>query len=835
MGSGLVFSEHDAKKTTTGMVSGPGLRPGEKGMRRKGEQELDSVRKQLVALLEPKQLPTPLERRHERGGRIREVARRGEKSDKLLPGWSPPNIRRPATAASIRDRSSGRGRADYERSKPRSSSVNGPLPLAGPAGLALRTSSARFKDPWQALALDRGPRPAPAYPETTGDAESRASSVIRDAVEQASHDKQVLSDHRCSADLRSSVRQGHFPHQVQAALLRQGTHDALALLLSERDQLKGEVRVAKAQVKDLVAVQKHLQRTISVHDEDRINLVSDRALGQRQIDSIQDSVQEILVHVERTVEHLHAHTQRVMHDARTSLSKAQSEVTDEKSKLQAQAMVADKLSEWAMHLTAERDAANALAAQKEKHNAELLAELEQRDSVDDLRYDHECNVRDLQRRFTDKKADIVGRFVLQIDGRGLHMALVQWRIQAHEARDASQRARIRAQALQLERANAEALFWRNMYDEMHAQTQQLLGQNSSPAMKLESSAVEQSAGSCESPATTILAASFGGTGLGARLSTVEGLQREITSLRKTLEVVQEAKVDGQSTRGAAGRVDTQIDHACAALESKQMQIVDLHSQLLALKGTVNPHEMEKRLREKERGRERELGTNKARQKAREQKARAKAAAAAEAQILKTLAADQITFEANSAKLTDKGSSLVRRVSPAIRGLGRMVVEIHGHCKCDCGNNDLSHARASAVADRLKEEGCENDFVIVPHADLHPEIRAQMLVRIVPRPDTAGSTRSDEVVRAGDLQRASGKAFKDDNVSSVCGSLMHSSSSGSVSSVDSDTEIVAGQAAMEDVCTADDGSNLEGVKMWAGSGSGKASDPSFAQRCNIRVS
>jgi outer membrane protein OmpA-like peptidoglycan-associated protein len=358
---------------------------------------------------------------------------------------------------------------------------------------------------------------------------------------------------------------------------------------------------------------------------------------------------------------------------------------------------------------------------------------------------------------------------------------------------------------------------------------------------MESSAVEQSAGSCDSPATTILATSFGGAGLGARLSTVEGLQREITSLRKTLEVVQEAKVDGQSTRGAAGRVDTQIDHACAALESKQLQIVDLHSQLLALKGKVNPPEMEKRLREKERGRETELGAKRARQKEREEKAREQAAAVAEVQILKTLAADQITFEANSAKLTDKGSSLVRRVSPAIRGLGRMLVEIHGHCKCDCGNNDLSHGRASAVADMLKEEGCENDFVIVAHADLHPEIKAQMLVRIVPRPDTAGSAKSDEGVRAGgrkgraDLQRASGRAPKDDKVGAVCGSLMHSSSSGSVSSVDSDTESVAGQAAMEGVSKLDDGCNMEGVKMWAGSGSGKACDPLFAQRCNIRVS
>ena len=48
-----------------------------------GPGDLHAVRKQLVALMEPKQLPTPLERRNERGGRI--VRRRGGAE---LPGWS---------------------------------------------------------------------------------------------------------------------------------------------------------------------------------------------------------------------------------------------------------------------------------------------------------------------------------------------------------------------------------------------------------------------------------------------------------------------------------------------------------------------------------------------------------------------------------------------------------------------------------------------------------------------------------------------------------------------------------------------------------------------------
>ena len=54
-----------------------------------------------------------------------------------------------------------------------------------------------------------------------------------------------------------------------------------------------------------------------------------------------------------------------------------------------------------------------------------------------------------------------------------------------------------------------------------------------------------------------------------------------------------------------------------------------------------------------------------------------------------------------------------------------------------GNTQLSQARAQAVAVKLSEEGCENRFVVIPHADGHPEVGAQMLVRIVPRPDSDG--------------------------------------------------------------------------------------------------
>jgi hypothetical protein len=114
-----------------------------------GPGDLNAVRKQLVALMEPKQLPTPLERRNERGGRI--AMRRGGDGDAELPGWSrtpgksgsTAQARRLATAAGTQaDFWAGIVGEDNERIVPRSSSAQGGSPLmAGAAGPALRTSS----------------------------------------------------------------------------------------------------------------------------------------------------------------------------------------------------------------------------------------------------------------------------------------------------------------------------------------------------------------------------------------------------------------------------------------------------------------------------------------------------------------------------------------------------------------------------------------------------------------------------------------------------------------------------------------------------------------------
>lgn len=319
-------------------------------------------------------------------------------------------------------------------------------------------------------------------------------------------------------------------------------------------------------------------------------------------------------------------------------------------------------------------------------------------------------------------------------------------------------------ALDIEAKSSEALFWRNMYHELHAHTQQLLNHPSSfNARHPDSQGFGVPANTSLGPLSPARLVheklSNGVEDMPAPPTPYRGMQpkqreahqlpddgsvadlhREIVSLRWTLQAVQEAKVDIASAWDAPTRIQTRIDHACAALESKQSQMHDLHSQLSALRASVSEG-MEQDAAHVQRQMEKEKEREKYKQREKEklervgkQRESQRAAAEAETHILKTLATDKITFEANAAEMTDKGKELVSKVSLAIRGLGSMPVEIHGHCKCDCGNMDLSRARAQALADKLQEEGCTSEFIIIPHADGHPEIGAQMLVRIIPKPD-----------------------------------------------------------------------------------------------------
>jgi hypothetical protein len=130
-------------------------------------------------------------------------------------------------------------------------------------------------------------------------------------------------------------------------------------------------------------------------------------------------------------------------------------------------------------------------------------------------------------------------------------------------------------------------FWRNMYEELHARTGQLLSQNVSSAVDplLQHPT--------HTPASTIVASpstrpfQLGGQPETLRDSRpapnemgesehVKDLHREISSLRKTLQTVQQAKVDTETAWGGVARVESRIDNAWCVRDLTMYLRVILH-------------------------------------------------------------------------------------------------------------------------------------------------------------------------------------------------------------------------------------------------------------------
>ena len=134
--------------------------------------------------------------------------------------------------------------------------------------------------------------------------------------------------------------------------------------------------------------------------------------------------------------------------------------------------------------------------------------------------------------------------------------------------------------LDAEQRSAEVLFWRNMYTELHAHTQELLAQNApivvDPLLPSSSSgivtipgasiipveAAERNVrGTCsQTPSVKIRSISV----IREKVQ-VDDLRREILSLRNTLESVQQAKVDTEVAWGCVSRVEAHIDKAWSVL------------------------------------------------------------------------------------------------------------------------------------------------------------------------------------------------------------------------------------------------------------------------------
>jgi len=370
-----------------------------------------SLQKQLVELSGP---PTEL-----RGGRVKAGAHR---EPEAMPGWSRAKVSgvavraRPATATPGGDQTPpatrGSGWAGEER-RVRSSTPSlmlrddaAPM-LAGAAGPALRHSSDRPRQPARGESAQRPGRAeqvSGAWVHTlTGVGGEEGSSVIRKALAQAESDERLLAQ-------GSRGDGGDRMRQVQAALLREGSREALLLLRAERVQILDEVSRVKAKLKDMAAVQRHLQQTIEKQELQKISLLADRELVQRQVDSVQDSMHDVLAKAEQTMQLLHSHEQRVLQQARAQVTTAKDRAVEQEVKLSAQNMVAENLSNRVMQLTGERDTANATVKQQEKQIAHLTAELELRQSIDDVRYDHECRVQEIYQKHRGKRKLLVDKW-----------------------------------------------------------------------------------------------------------------------------------------------------------------------------------------------------------------------------------------------------------------------------------------------------------------------------------------------------------------------------------------------------------------------------------------
>lgn len=144
---------------------------------------------------------------------------------------------------------------------------------------------------------------------------------------------------------------------------------------------------------------------------------------------------------------LHAHTRRVAQEANTSVLQAKQQVTEEQVKLHAQNLVAESLSNLVMLLTGERDAANATVTQQKEAISHLNNELEVRKSVDEIRYEHECQINDVHVRYKDKRQKMIGKWRKTKEIDDCHASFLIWRVKTQEQRYAALRDTLRTRCV----------------------------------------------------------------------------------------------------------------------------------------------------------------------------------------------------------------------------------------------------------------------------------------------------------------------------------------------------------------------------------------------------
>ena len=209
------------------------------------------------------------------------------------------------------------------------------------------------------------------------------------AMKQVAADTQVLAQSTTADGSTCDGKQTMERIQrVQAALQRQTVQKGLVQFEAQRGLLEAQLAAAKSKVRDVESEHKHLQLNLETLGKDHRQLLASNTQLERKIDSMEASLCQVAALVEVTMQHIHAHTRRIIEQHDRQVTEAR-----------GQRAAAERVSTQVVQLTAERDAACQTITQQQKEIEALRTELlECSSSADDLRYENDCALEEVQSR-----------------------------------------------------------------------------------------------------------------------------------------------------------------------------------------------------------------------------------------------------------------------------------------------------------------------------------------------------------------------------------------------------------------------------------------------------
>ena len=221
------------------------------------------------------------------------------------------------------------------------------------------------------------------------DAARDSDLAIALAMKQVASDTQVLTQSTTADDSACDGKQTiERIQRVQAALQRQTVQKGLVQLEAQRGLLEAQLAAAKSKVRDVESEHKHLQLNLETLGKDNRQLLASNTQLERKIDSMEASLCQVAALVEVTMQHIHAHTRRVMEQQDRQVTEARGQRAE-----------AERVSKQVVQLKAERDAACQTITQQQKEIEALSTELlECSSSADDLRYEKDCALEEVQSR-----------------------------------------------------------------------------------------------------------------------------------------------------------------------------------------------------------------------------------------------------------------------------------------------------------------------------------------------------------------------------------------------------------------------------------------------------